>query len=217
MILTTQQHHQEQHYIQTMYPGDTLLFNCSRSLANVKCSHLEFQHSLKGEWKEEKSLSHNSVNVLMAVSVPWLCTWLNVYLNRRKPFSVLLQNIPVEKCVSIFGVLKKCFPCVDQAALFPLVTDGHWLRTYWMCGAARQSLALKEFRLHILPFVIFSKISPSKCTLHIGLSGLSSQSWATGWPTGEKRNQRGKLHFQAILHLSKECRRLHSLFPYFPN
>lgn len=57
--------------------------------------------------KRRKSLCHNSVNVLIAVSVPWLCTWLDVYLNRKKPFSVLLQNIPVEKYVSIFEMLKK--------------------------------------------------------------------------------------------------------------
>lgn len=63
-----------------------------------------------------KVSSPNSMGIWMAISQ--LCTWLNLYPNRRKPFPVLLYNSKAEKRVSTVSVLQRRFPCPDLGALF---------------------------------------------------------------------------------------------------
>ena len=77
-----------------------------------------------------------------------------------------------------------------------------------MCGTARQSLALEEFRLHILPFIIFSKIffsnsqgltQPKPCTVVLADFPVRHRRWAG---STEEGSQGERLLFQSILHLS---------------
>lgn len=93
---------------------DIWVLKGSRSWANIQYLYLEFWHC----WGRRvlKSL------VLIAWASEWLfsqlCTWLNLYPNRRKPFPVLLYNLLKQRSTSAPSVCRKGASLPDLGALF---------------------------------------------------------------------------------------------------
>lgn len=203
-LLMTQQHPREQSNIQT-----TQQKKCSCDIAlSVQDTEQMLTLSLRIAVLTERPVKREGLWVTSSehfnCCVSWLCTWLSPYPNRRNPCSVLLQNVTHRKAHQhLQGAVSLR---TDQWVPSPLGTDGHGLRTCWVWGTAQNRHVLQEFWLHILPFIILSEIS----FLNVPCTWASAAFPASHRPGADREGEgpRGRLHFQAILHLFSRTRKL---------